>query len=145
MTVTNLMCGDWVMFEKISFQETPEYLNGQVSKIDSELGVIYIKGKSCCYLEQQIKPIPLTPKVLEKNGFEVQSGAYLTSRWYDKKYKISIMRHASSTDTLMHYCIYLKEDDEYSQLSYVPDFVCEYVHELQHILKLCKIDKEIVL
>lgn len=132
MTATNLMCGDWVMFEKISFQETPEYLNGQVSKIDSELDVIYIKGKSCCYLEQQIKPIPLTQEILEKNGFvRVEKSEFNQfGSWNLEKYACSVRELRTTLfDTII--CGYPR--------------VIQYVHELQHVLKFCKIDKEIVL
>lgn len=74
------------------------------------------------------QPIPLTVEILEKNGFEDTIGdAFWISTscnllWKDGK--------------LQNFC--REEDDEVC----IP---CEYVHELQHALRLCKVDKEIVL
>ena len=70
------------------------------------------------------QPIPLTVEILEKNGFEdafwISTSCNLL--WKDGK--------------LQNFC--REEDDEVC----IP---CEYVHELQHALRLCKIEKEIVL
>lgn len=74
------------------------------------------------------QPIPLTPEILKKNGFEdTICGDFWISTscnllWKDGK--------------LQNFC--REEDDEVC----IP---CEYVHELQHALRLCKVDKEIVL
>lgn len=74
------------------------------------------------------QPIPLTVEILEKNGFEDTMGdAFWISTscnllWEDGK--------------LQNFC--REEDDEVC----IP---CEYVHELQHALRLCRIEKEIVL
>ena len=74
------------------------------------------------------QPIPLTPEILEKSGFEdtICDAFWISTScnllWKDGK--------------LQNFC--REEDDEV----YIP---CEYVHELQHALRLCKVDKEIVL
>lgn len=74
------------------------------------------------------QPIPLTVEILEKNGFEDTMGdAFWISTscnllWEDGK--------------LQNFC--REEDDEVC----IP---CEYVHELQNALRLCKVNKEIVL
>ena len=74
------------------------------------------------------QPIPLTVEILEKSGFEdtICDAFWISTScnllWKDGK--------------LQNFC--REEDDEV----YIP---CEYVHELQHALRLCKVDKEIVL
>lgn len=78
-----------------------------------------------------LRPIPLTKEILEKNGFkehryygyfigQSNSGYYI---YFDNNY-LSI--HQSGYDII-----------EFAW--------CEYVHELQHALKLCGIKKEIIL
>ena len=68
-----------------------------------------------------LDPIPLTPDIFEKNGFK----------------DIDKEEHCEGYD------IYWTNGDGYS--INVQDLHLHYVHELQHALRLCGIDKEIVL
>jgi hypothetical protein len=75
------------------------------------------------------EPIPLTPEILEKNGFyrrEIPTRDEIGNYYHRKTAPSSIFVSMSFDDGR--------------------DFGNEikYVHELQHALKLCKIDKEIV-
>jgi hypothetical protein len=97
----------------------------------SENCVSYYSNKLELYItlsSEEIEPIPLTPEILEKNGFEdtIRDAIWISTNcnllWKDGKLK--------------NFC--REEDDEVC----IP---CEYVHELQHTLKLCEIDKEIVI
>lgn len=83
-------------------------------------------GIWCDYLE----PIPLTPEIMEKNGWE--------HKWW--------WVHPST-------CICFQEKIT-GDFRAMPNTECDkrdcfatikYVHELQHLYKLCGIDKEIVL
>ena len=69
-----------------------------------------------------IEPIPLTAEILEKNGF-VQDG----ESWWYKDFRIVL----SSSKGVSLVCG--------RQIKFC------YVHELQHALRLCGIDKEIIL
>lgn len=71
-----------------------------------------------------IKPIPLTAEILEKNGF-IRINADVTT------YKLT------------KYLYWTPRGLEH-ELSEIPICLLNYVHELQHALKLCGIDKEIV-
>lgn len=76
-----------------------------------------------------IKPIPLTPEILEKNGLENDPlGCYFDE---DEQMALEI----SSTEEGIYWTI---NYNEYCILK------LEYVHQLQHALKLCEISKEIV-
>ena len=92
-----------------------------------------------------VQPIPLTPEILEKNGFEKYP--YANNYWYcDDMLELFVkivcifpikdreLRSSLSTATPR---LTAGEDDVYIR--------CDYVHELQHALKLCGIEKEIVL
>ena len=78
----------------------------------------------------EFEPIPLTIEILEKNGFEK-----------NRDYGYFIGQSNSG------YYIYL--DNNYLSIQAGYDAIefawCEYVHELQHALKLCGIKKEIIL
>ncbi len=93
-----------------------------------------------------LEPIPLTPEILEKNGWQhdpslqramvncnYQPGNYIGMEW-DSKY----------------HCLDIKIRNRERLYPYnIPELrliiPCDYVHELQHCLKLCGIDKTIVL
>ena len=74
----------------------------------------------------QVKPIPLTPKILEKNGF-----------WVMKKVDNGAEEYiAYAIDGLIfHY----NRDNDY----YFPNtpISWKYVHELQHALRLCGLNE----
>ena len=122
MKANELMLGDWV--------NTP---NG-ISR------VIYIAKYSGIYTDNtnigeklyspyEINPIPLTPKILEKNGFE--------------RSKVFVEWKYENDDVYMIYkpFPYFKIQME----ECVVAFPCEYIHELQHALRLCGIEKEITI
>lgn len=76
----------------------------------------------------EFEPIPLTTEIIEKNGFEK-----------NRDYGYFIGQSNSG------YYIYFDDNYLFIQAGYdAIEFVrCEYVHELQHALKLCGITKSI--
>lgn len=80
--------------------------------------------------EGLLRPIPLTREILEKNGMKFRTNV----GWFaeDDEYFLEI----STKGDNVYWTI---NDWEYSLLK------LNYVHELQHALKLCRIEKEIVL
>lgn len=92
-----------------------------------------------------VRPIPLTPEILEKNGFnepplEMQRRVrfVVLCEEYQIKYSFNSYWFSIYKNVAAHAIGY-------------PTFICafqeriKYVHELQHALRLCKVDKEIVL
>lgn len=75
------------------------------------------------------EPIPLTPEILEKNG--------LANDYYGSYFKEDehMLLEISTSEDCISWTI---NTHEYGILK------LEYVHQLQHALKLCRIDKEIV-
>lgn len=119
MEAKELMIGDWVM-------------QAQYVGIDGEGRVWkYVQIDRIPFDEDKfIAPIQLTPEILEKNGFEYMNDEY--GCWVMSK-------------------VELREREPYNDFFEVEIRISEetvflhYVHELQHALKLCKIDKEIEL
>ena len=118
LKVTDLMVGDWLMF------------NGkpcQVKGLHNDDTVTFTGYRSMFYLIDA-EPIPITPEILEKNGLENDPlGCYFDE---DKQCELEI----SSTDKGVYWTI------NYNEYGIVK---LQYVHELQHALKLCGIEKEI--
>lgn len=93
------------------------------------------------FLLSDLRPIPLTPEILEKNGFK-----------FNKE-----ETYGSIQDVYKHYTKFFDfplgkgfyiEYDTVENTAHITDhwwIRIKYVHELQHALKLCGIEKEIVL
>ena len=144
MIAQDLMLGDWVRIID------PDKYAGAIGKIYSLASLegayfaVNIKDVNYGYLRtdvfsEDISPIPLTPEILEKNGFEDIGDD--TWQLTDIPYRFWIdflnHRYGCEFDTSS----YENEDSENRLYLYgIPD-----VHELQHALRLCGIDKEITL
>ena len=126
MKAENLMIGDWVNLYgspiKISIDD--------LCFIDRD--ETYDKGVHC-------KPIPLTEEILEKNGFTSVEDPYNHKKYFllgKNEYNCNVYWDGLAI-------LLVEEDYEPTTYAYICDV--EYVHELQHALKLCNIKKEIVL
>lgn len=119
MKTEDLMVGDWV-----NVFDVPKQIEGiRTFKNGDEM--VYYDGDNGNFIEN-VTPIPLTEEILEKSGFE-------NSEWYGWQIKGPEFTLCFVGDT-PHFLL-----DEL--------FVCNcpYVHTFQHALKLCEIEKKIVL
>lgn len=115
MKANELMIGDWVNLSKGNWSE-----NRKVELIDIEMIAESV------YLAD---PIPLTSEILEKNGFECRGA------WCLPGEDLGLRQDGDSWGLLSYYA-------EYDALAFCH---VKYVHELQHALRLCGIEKEIEL
>jgi hypothetical protein len=123
------MNGDWV---KIIHHHTPKPLI-KVKKVDLE---DFRDALLQVYPEITYEPIPLTPKILEKNSFlKVEAIEYPSHRvgisflYRDtpEGLRIFVQNACVGGPT----CTMIK--------------TCKYVHEVQHMIKMCDIEKTFVL
>ena len=128
MRVCELMVGDLVLHD------------GKVIRVDAvhkrKIGYHQAKDKLTWLFYGQFEPIPLTPEILEKNGFKME--------FYSdyKVYELNNFKVCKSYCDYFEICDLWKDSDfGWEIISFCP---CIYVHQLQHALKLCGIDKEIV-
>lgn len=115
MEIQDLMIGDWVLDGNHIAQVVLLTCDGIIETTFNESSNIEV-----------VEPIPLTTEILEKNGF-----------YYDEDRKAYLMG-----------VIFQVKPEKHGLFSF-KICGCPYplsaVHELQHALKLCGIDKEIVL
>lgn len=132
------MIGDWVYssFYNHAVRITELYQN--------EYGYGFVKTDEkddCIRSDASLSPIPLTEEILEKNGFvNVYRGRY---RFDDNKGSIVVVSTVNNEIKWVRMSKYDEDIDE--QLSNFNFNYMHFVHELQHSLKHCSIEKEIVL
>lgn len=134
MKIEDLMIGDWVMLNYDISYKTGEslYTNVRITGIneDGTINVSMHDGDS--WNSDLIYSIPITKELLEKNGFEThQSGVRMFLAHDD--YRL---------------CYYLNSSNRFTSFNNIDGSLVQKVivnvHELQHALKLCGINKEIV-
>lgn len=140
MKANELMLGDYVRFKH---------------GIDKVVGISWVPGLGDCawfaasatlFPEsvEDVNPIPITPEILEKNGFRNVSNH--TLKGHDT-YELSFGEDNDQRITykLGDYFQYWSYDDRWYKLFETQ--ICHKwcVHQLQHALRLCGIDKEIVI
>lgn len=116
LKIEDVMCGDWVDVRNNASPNTP-----YVEKITP----------SHLFRDEHWFGIKLTPKILEKNGFYEE---------WDEDVKLMVCG-TIIVETGDNYKLY-KDGKMYLRGVLAPLY---YVHELQHALRLCGIDKTIEL
>jgi hypothetical protein len=99
--------------------------------------------QSCIYTEDngyeydEIEPIPLTAEILEKNGWFLndEDEKFFPQTWVGG----GLMLQGADDSG---YCIVVTSDYDDEDTNRTP-FILLYVHELQHALRLRRIEKEI--
>lgn len=110
---------------------------------------VQCEGENGQFHEDTIEPIPLSVEILESNGFKLVGDH--TSHWQicgdgyddiqisgvpDPKHHVTLILNAHKDSTT---------GTGYGFYRMIYDMPIRYVHELQHIMRICRIGKEIKL
>jgi hypothetical protein len=127
--ISDLSIGDWVRVDDFD-----KVLIKRVSAIDgtrNQIGIIKNNRSGIYwYYDDEFEPIPLTPEILEKNGFEKLKD----KSWVGHNHHCDIQQHGSSWTLLSN------KRGFYRTICFES---LEFVHELQHALRLADVRKEI--
>lgn len=131
MDVKDLMIGDWI---------DDGYKKAQVTSITCD-GIV--ETTAAISNIEVVDPIPLTEDILVKNGFASSEGYAYLHLDENNFLEFCYYNHRLSK-------IYMGiEIDDWDKRVKIRDVVfvssCNYVHEFQHDLKRCGIEKEIVI
>ena len=136
MKVSELMIGDWVRRE--SHKNTPQ----RVMEISENGVTLKLDGGWCGEAVDLIEPIPLTVDILTKNGFAFnksmsneEGDAY---EFVESQDAMAIVHDFESRHT--HLFLFA-----FNFPMTIERLLVSNVHELQHALRLCGINKEIEL
>ena len=141
MKPEDLMIGNWVLHDGEPYKIRQLGIYGTTRDGDDYPAVCIGKPKGIGLIVErnEIKPIPLTAEILEKNGFVYKEAEKTCATdafhlwWLD-----------GSIFTLDDDSWWRSIKDEKLRVKF-GGFPLKYVHELQHTLRLCGIDKEIEL
>ena len=148
MDIKSLMVGDWVLMKPFPNSEPiPNQIVG--IEYNSWEGADYCDWVNCKEWGElslnEIEPIPLTKEILEKIGF---------TDVINPPYKERVLHHV-----IDGYCVKINVVNKDANMIITPlaertlvrrraDFIFpnpDYVHELQHAMRICGISKEIEL
>lgn len=116
------MIGDWVKFIQPDGQE----FYAQVEALNDD-GTF---AESGFFADNMVEPIPLTTEILKKNGF-LQNNGHMVMYVHINEFN--------------GYTIRLDADDYGWHLTNSRFVDIDNVHDLQHLLRLCGVEKEVVL
>ena len=127
MNANELMIGDWVHYRGTNIRVTSLYDKGGSNEIGwGDKESTWVNGRT-------VEPIPLTSEILERNGFRYHAperGMYgvTSASYYDCEGSPHI------------FC-----DGDPFAVWFESGVDIRYVHQLQHVLRLCGVEKEIKL
>ena len=151
MKPEELSIGDWVNVLNYHYDGSP-YV-GQVDGITKKHGTYYLQFGSALSAEiDRCKPIPITPEILERNGFKkvpqpkcANPFHWELASYEDDIQEPSMMLYCIKAFTTLFYGMFISINVPSACETITFGKQVEYVHELQHALHLCKIEKEIEL
>ena len=130
MKANELMIGDWVNYRGTFIKVTSLYDKGGSNEIGwGKIESTWVNGRC-------IEPIPLTREILEKNGF-IRDMFYGEWQFDLDPFPFSVVQRKNNSWYLGREEHGIAHNREIIDIS--------YVHELQHALRLCGIEKEIEL
>jgi hypothetical protein len=88
-----------------------------------------------------IEPILLTPEILEKNGFERDKNISLYNAYTGINSRVTLHDDFMSMNSRNMWDVHVDSED----FCTIANCELTYVHQLQQLLRLCKIDKKIVI
>lgn len=136
MIANELMIGDWV------------FTRGQIEQVtsiyDGYICTEHYEDSHDYYFE----PIPLTSEILEKNGFakEKEDELGITYYFLERPYTTQITIYKEPIqDVSILFKAWGRASSSAGGVNDIHLCSVKYVHEMQHALRLCGIEKEIVL
>ena len=133
MNTRDLMINDWVLYTEFGKNEFHRIENVEPTRV-------WLKGCKTYIPDVLIDAIPLTPEILQKNGFALKPDGWLYCEDKgneEQDYIFIQFRKGCDGIRICELNFIGKVQATFRQI--------QYVHELQHALRLCGIEKDIVL
>jgi hypothetical protein len=144
MEGNELMIGDWFQYADGNKKGTIVGIKCDARYLEQEAHLTIMDCNGKWYVKEldDLKAIPLSPEILEKNGWKQKKGFMQHGNFGNGPLMIW---HTEDNKILRHFTHEMEISDLSSDRGFRIRFDCNYVHQLQHALKLCGIEKEIQL
>lgn len=119
-----------------------EYIKGDIVMYDNKIHTIMdtlgVNNYELSYVEHpvhqlELSGVPVTPEILEKNGWEKdEEASFKTQLYYEKKFGVKTI------------FVIIKEENSIVVYDNASKIIIQYVHELQHLFFGLKLDHEMV-
>ena len=143
MKAKDLMIGDWV--------QCTDPKPFMITDIETEWGTPYfcVTGTDCLAVDGgDLQPIPLTAEILKENGFEemMNESEVSAARFGRKPEPTGVWQYGFGQFDSVAYV----PEQSFLRIKFMEGCQADianikYVHELQHALRLCGVEKEIIL
>lgn len=129
MNSKELMIGDWAIFNGNPLKV--QAIDSRDSEIVAGDGIFCTEESRWAYTADKVEGIPLTPEILEKNGFVFDSDFW------------TIANPRYNNVRMVRYCSIDEEatDAFLGHWAFDENYAIDYVHELQHALRLCGLNE----
>ena len=117
-----------------------EYIKGDIVMYDNKIHTIMdtlgVNNYELSYVRHpvhqlELSGVPVTPEILEKNGWEKdEEASFKTQLYYEKKFGVKTI------------FIIVKEENSIVVYNDASTIIIQYIHELQHLFFGLKIDHE---
>ena len=138
MKATDLMIGDWVKIKgHLDYDKVQE-----IAKDENMQWYISFACSATLFRAYEFEPIPLTPEILEKNGWNLDTVLQCytsTPLWLYGEGIINLLLQFPAKQSAGSLEIF-----DNQKIRSLFDFTWKdrlYIHELQHTLRLCGLDK----
>ena len=118
MKAKDLMIGDWIKTGHLDYNKVQE-----IARDENMQWYISFACSATLFRAYEFEPIPLTPEILEKNGWKE------TEYWHEYEDGNTIIQYSLSNIWGI-----INEIE-------IEHFKCEYVHQYQHLLRLCGLNE----
>lgn len=134
LKISDLSVGDWVQDMGGNYTKVVGIWQGCNFSYQVDL---HRDGVSATIASCNIHPIPITPETLEKNGFENMGSGLMRYEFELREKKYTIILGSLDEEVWFADFYFMRKKNINSN---IPLF---YIHQLQHILRLAGVDKEI--
>ena len=126
------MIGDWVIGGGLRMQVTDINNDGYIDLRE-------FKNRSYYRIHfEHLEPILITPELLEKNGFERDKNISLYNAYTGINSRVTLHDDFMSMNSRNMWHVHIDSED----FCTIANCELTYLHELQHLLRICKIDFE---
>lgn len=133
MTTKELMLGDWVYALSSRGENfTPTTVKNIYDADEDETCGTIMEKYGRIIGSYEFKPIPLTQEILEKSGFSEETHFH-RPMWFTKDREVLLSKITNSKE----WFIYIFNESFGATCA----MECDYVHELQHILRFCGLNE----